>query len=118
MSVVAVKPYDFPARDVRGNFPHPLLYLGWEDHLLFCSPVALPIPSGMLFGDFIQQVLPGVYGAHPDFALIDWDKAEWFNSGQPWRPDPALSMEANGLGHKSVIRFRTPGLLGIEQSCS
>lgn len=38
MSVTALKPYHFPAKDVRENFPAPLLYIGWEDHLLFCFP--------------------------------------------------------------------------------
>ena len=83
MSVVAVKPYNFPAKDVRENFPAPLLYIGWEDHLLFCAPFAFPFPPGMRFGDIIAGVLPGVFGYHPDFAQIDWSKAEWFKSSQP-----------------------------------
>ncbi|MCI2810650.1 MULTISPECIES: phenol hydroxylase subunit P4 [Alcaligenaceae] len=118
MSVKALKPYEFPARDARANFPHPLLFLGWEDHLLFCSPVAMPMPSDMLFGDLVEKVLPGVYGMHPDFSKIDWDHVQWFKSGQQWMPDPAKSLEANGLGHKAVIRFRTSGLTGIGGSCS
>jgi phenol hydroxylase P4 protein len=43
---------------------------------------------------------------------------QWFKSGQPWTPDPAKSLEGNGLGHKDVIRFRTPGLTGIQGSFS
>ena len=31
MSVVAIAPYEFTPRDVRENFPAPLLYIGWED---------------------------------------------------------------------------------------
>lgn len=118
MSTVALQPYDFPAKDVRGNFPAPLLYIGWEDHLMFCAPHCLPLPPDMPFGALAAQVLPGVYGEHPDFARIDWSRAEWFKSGQPWTPDPAKSLADNGLGHKDVIRFRTPGLTGIAGSCS
>lgn len=118
MSVKALKPYDFPARDDRANFPHPLLFLGWEDHMLFCSPVAMPLPAEMPFGDLVGNVLPAVYGAHPDFSRIDWSQVQWFKSGQPWSPDPTQSLQANGLGHKSVVRFRTPGLSGIDGSCS
>ena len=118
MSVKALKPYEFPARDARANFPHPLLFLGWEDHLLFCSPVTLPLPEDMPFGDLVEKVLPGIYGAHPDFKQINWDTVQWFNSGQSWLPDPAKSLKENGLGHKSVIRFRTPGLTGINGSFS
>ena len=118
MSVTALYPYRFEAKDKRENFPAPLLYIGWEDHLLFCAPVCLPLPPDTPFGALATQVLPGVYGAHPDFACIDWSSVQWFKSGLPWTPDPALSLEGNGLGHKDVIRFRTPGLTGIEGSCS
>ena len=54
-----------------------------------------------------------MFGAHPDFAKVDWAKAEWFKSGQPWQPDMAKSLADNGLRHKDVIRFRTPGLTGL-----
>ena len=118
MSVTALKPYRFPAKDVRENFPAPLLYIGWEDHLMFCSPVALPLPPDMPFGALAQAVLPDVYGAHPDFARIDWSELLWFKSGQPWSPDASKSLADNGLTHKDVIRFRTPGLIGIQGSCS
>jgi len=118
MSVAAIKEYDFPAKDLRENFPAPLLYIGWEDHLLFCSPYCLPLPPDTPFGALAAAVLPDIYGYHPDFAQIDWDQVEWFKSGKPWQPDPARSLEANGLKHKDVIRFRTPGLTGIQGSYS
>jgi phenol hydroxylase P4 protein len=118
MSVVALKPYDFPMKDVRENFPAPLLFIGWEDHLLFCSPYALPLPAETPFGALATAVLPGIYGYHPDFAKIDWDQVEWLKSGQPFQPDPAKSLADNGLKHKDVIRFRTPGLNGIRGSYS
>lgn len=118
MSVVTLTAYDFPAKDVRGNFPAPLFYIGWEDHLMFCAPFCLPLPPDMPFGALATQVLPGVYGAHPDFSRIDWSQVAWFKSGQPWTPDPAKSLADNGLGHKDVIRMRTPGLNGIAGSCS
>lgn len=118
MSVVAVKEYDFPMKDVRENFPAPLLFIGWDDHLMFCSPYALPLPPDMPFGALATQVLPGIYGYHPDFARIDWSKVEWLKSGKPWQPDPAKSLAENGLVHKDVIRLRTPGLTGIQGSHS
>jgi phenol/toluene 2-monooxygenase (NADH) P4/A4 len=120
MSVVALKPgYTGTVADsedrVHGNR---LLYVGWEDHLLFCSSVCLPLPASMPFGALLSQVLPGVYGSHPDFEKIDWSQAEWFDSGKPFRPDPAKSLADNGLVHKSAIRFRVPGLTGIKGSFS
>ena len=118
MTVVAIGRYDVPARDLRENFPAPLLYIGWEDHLMVCAPVCLPLPPDMPFGALATAVLPGVYGEHPDFARIDWSTVQWLKSGQPWTPDPAKSLAENGLVHKDVIRFRTPGLTGIRGSFS
>jgi len=118
MSVVALKPYNFPAKDARENFPAPLLYIGWEDHLMICAPVCLPLPPDIPFGALPTAVLPGVYGYHPDFEQIDWEQVQWFKSGQPWTPDPAQSLADNGLKHKDVIRFRTPQLTGIKGSFS
>lgn len=118
MTVAAVKPYKFPPRDSVEKFPAPLLYIGWEDHLLFCAPHCLPLPPTMPFEALISQVLPGVYGYHPDFAKIDWSKVEWFKSGKPFTPDVSKSLAENGLKHKDVIRFRTPGLTGIKGSFS
>lgn len=118
MSVVAIGRYEFAPRDVRENFPAPLLYIGWDDHLLVASPVCLPLPPDMPFGALSTEVLPKVYGWHPDFARIDWDRVEWLKSGQPWTPNPARSLAENGLGHKDVIRLRTPGLTGLAGSHS
>lgn len=118
MSVTALYPYSYEAKDRRENFPAPLLYIGWDEHNMFCAPVCLPLPAETPFGALATNVLPGVYGAHPDFARIDWDSVQWLKSGQPWTPDPARSLAENGLGHKDVIRFRTPGLKGIQGSAS
>lgn len=119
MAVAAVKEYQFaPADSVDKFHGNQLLYIGWEDHLLFCAPFAFPFPPAMRFGDIIAGVLPGVFGYHPDFAQIDWSKVEWLKSGQPWQPDVEKSLAENGLKHKDLIRFRTPGLTGIKGSFS
>ena len=80
--------------------------------------MCLPLPAAMPFGALLSEVLPGVYGSHPDFERIDWTTVVWFDSGKPFVPDAAKSLADNGLVHKSAIRFRTPGLRGIEGSCS
>ena len=118
MAVKSIAPYEFEQKDTVDKFPAPLLYIGWEDHKMLCAPFCVPMPPTMKFGDLVQGALPGMYGAHPDFAKIDWGCVEWFKSGQPWTPDPAKSLQDNGLGHKDVIRFRTPGLTGIGGSFS
>ena len=116
MTVKSIAAYDFEPKDGVDKFPAPLLYIGWEDHKMFCAPFALPMPPATRFGDFVQGALPGMFGAHPDFKHIDWNKTEWFMSGKPFKPDLDKTMAENGVGHKSVIRFRTPGLNGIQGS--
>ena len=119
MAVAAVKEYDFEPADRLENFHGAqLLYVGWEDHLMFCAPFCLPLPPDTPFGALSAAVLPGIYGYHPDFAEIDWAKVEWLRSGQPFQPQLDKSLADNGLGHKAVIRFRTPGLTGIGGTCS
>jgi len=118
MSTAALYPYQFEPLDKPENFPAPLLFIGWEEHLMFCSPVCLPLPPDTPFSALTEKILPGVYGEHPDFAKIDWQQVQWFKSGKPWIPDSESSLQENGLGHKDVIRFHTPGLNGIDGTCS
>lgn len=119
MAVVAIKEYTFEPKDKLENFHgNQLLYIGWEDHLMFCAPYAFPFPPNMPFRAILDQVLPGVYGYHPEYAKVDWSKAEWSKSGKPWKPVFDQTLAENGLKHKDVIRFHTPGLTGIKGSCS
>ena len=120
MPVVALQPdYQAPAADSEEKFHgNRLLYVGWQQHLLFCSPICLPVPPSMPFGAFVSDVLPGLYGSHPDFASVDWSRVEWTDSGRPFKPDADKSLADNGLVHKSLLQFRTPGLNGIGASGS
>jgi phenol/toluene 2-monooxygenase (NADH) P4/A4 len=96
-----------------------LIYVGWEQHNMVAAPIALPLPAAMLFGDLIDKVLPTTaYAAHPDWPQIEWNKVEWLRSSEPFKPDWKKSLADNGLGHKALIRFRTPGLHGIAGSFS
>ncbi len=118
MAVAAIKPYAFPPADPVEKFPAPLLNIGWDEHLIFCAPLCVPLPPSLIFGDMLKGPLAGMYGYHPDFAQIDWSKTEWLKSSKPWQPDYNKSLADNGLKHKDLIRFRTPGLNGIKGSCS
>lgn len=114
MAVNALKDYpDRIADGVEKFHGAQLLFCGWDQHLMFCAPFAWALPPETLFSDFVEQVLPPAFGAHPDFAKIEWDKVEWLKSGQPWQPDFEKSLADNGLRHKDSLRMRTPGLTGI-----
>lgn len=93
-----------------------LLYIGWDHHTLFCAPFCWPFPPDMKFGDVVHGVMPGAFGYHPEFAQIDWATVTWLKSGRPFAPDFDRSLAENGIGHKDVLRFRTPGLNGLQGS--
>ncbi len=120
MSVVALKPgYTGEIKDRVENFHgKQLLYICWEDHLMYCSPMCIPVPPDLPFGALTAEIIPGLYAAHPDTVKIDWSNVVWLCSGQVFTPDPARSLTDNGLGHKALLCFRTPGLNGINGSCS
>lgn len=115
MSVTSIGKYEFEPLDKVENFHgNQLTYINWEHHLMFCSPVCLPLPPEMPFGALMNEVLPGVYAKHPDFASIDWTKVQWTLNGEEFTPDMDKNLAENGFGHKSLLRFWTPGLEGIK----
>lgn len=91
-----------------------VVYINWVDHLMFCSPLAFPLQPAMPFGVVLSDLLPQFYGIHPDWQKIDWSVARWELDRVPFTPDPAKSLQEHGVGHKSVLRFTTPGLTGID----
>lgn len=90
-----------------------VVYVHWERHLMFCAALALPLSPAMPFGALVTEVLPKLYGIHPDFAKIDWAGVSWTLDHEPWSPKLDKSLADNGIAHKSLVRFATPGLEGI-----
>lgn len=101
------------AQEFHGNH---LLYLCWDQHLMYSAPFCLPLPPTLPFGALVREVLPELYGEHPEFEQIDWQRVHWFNSQRRFHPDFGKSLEKQGLVHKSLLRFRTPALEGIAQT--
>ena len=120
MSVIAIAPgYHGEMKDSVDRFHgQQLLNVLWEDHLLFAWPMCVPLPPQMPFAALVSQVLPGIFGSHPDFARIDWATVEWRIGLRPFTPDPERGLADNGLVHKALLRFRTPGLRGIGGTCN
>jgi phenol/toluene 2-monooxygenase (NADH) P4/A4 len=117
MTVAALANYCFPSRDVAANFLQPLLYVAWDEHMMFCAPLAVLLDGQTKFSQVRDDLLPRLYGEHPDFSRIDWARVQWFQSSRIFTPQPSQSMATQGFKHKSVLRFRTPGLEGIRGSC-
>ena len=119
MPVVALDDYPLRVADAHDKFHGAqLLFVGWDQHLMFCAPFAWALPPAMPFRDLVEQVFPSAFGAHPDFGRIDWSTVAWLKSGGPWIPDFDSTLAENGLRHKDSLRFRTPGLDGIGGSGS
>jgi phenol hydroxylase P4 protein len=120
MPVVSVRPgYRGEVKDRESLFHgNRVVYFNWEKHLMFCSPVAFPLPPSMPFAAVVEEVLPKHWGLHPDFARIDWAKARWTLDGAPFVPDPAKTLDELGVKHKSVLRLTTPGLDGYRGSAT
>jgi phenol hydroxylase P4 protein len=117
MAVTAIKEYIGENKDSADKFRGAnLTYVGWDRHLMFCAPFCFPLPPDMPFGDLVEKVMPGAFGAHPDWAKIDWSTVKWLKSGKPFEPDFKKSLAENGLGFKDALRFITPGLNGIKGS--
>ena len=95
-----------------------VLYVGWDHHLMFCAPVAFPVPPEMPFGKVVEELIPGAFSLHPEFDQVDWENVQWHLNGESFTPDPAATLAEQGIDHKSVLRFATPGLNGIKGSRS
>ena len=111
MPVTAIRDYPAIVRDGVENFHgNTLVFIGWDEHITVSSAMAFPLPAGMPFGALVAEVIPAAYGPDPDFGAIEWDKVEWLLDNARFAPDMEKSLEENGIGHKSLLRFRTPGL--------
>ncbi len=79
--------YPMRQRDSEDKFyGKRLIFLSWENHLMYAAPFCVPLPPSLPFGALVRDVLPMLYGEHPEFEAIDWHRAHWFNSKQALHP--------------------------------
>lgn len=116
MTVNALYPdYQGNVRDAESNFHGGrIVYISWDRHLMFTNPYAFLVQPEMKFGDFINTMMASAYASHPDWEKINWAEVVWYRGGTMFKPDPAATFAENGVGHKTALRFSTPGLDGIE----
>lgn len=111
MSVVSRKEYIGVPRDRVENFNgNQLVYVGWDNHLLFASAFLLFVSPESTFRDLVKNNVVPLIAADPDAEKIDWDNVSWLNGNKPWAPDWDATLAENGVGHKSLVRFQTPSL--------
>ncbi|MDR2839440.1 MAG: phenol hydroxylase subunit P4 [Azonexus sp.] len=116
MAVASTKPYIGVSRDSVANFNgKQIVYVCWDHHLLFASTLMFCVEPEMQLGDFLRDTVKPLLESDPDCAALDFGQAEWKKAKTAWTPDFNTSLAANGIRHKELLRFHTPGLnsLGI-----
>ena len=83
---------------------------------MFCAALAFPLPPEMPFAAITGELLPQFYAPHPDFTQVDWSTVRWTLDGVEFVPQPDVAIGEQGIGHKSLLRFWTPGLSGLGES--
>lgn len=110
MAVKSIGPYVGVSRDVQANFNgKQIVYVCWEQHLLFAAPLMLVVEPGMRFADFLAQVVGPLIQADPDAEGLDLATVEWVKNRGAWTPKLDASLADNGIVHKEQLVFRTPG---------
>lgn len=114
MPVRAITPdYKGEVKDRIENFHgNQLVYVGWDQHLMFCAAFAYPLPPEMPFRALRDEVMPEAFSLHPEWQKIDWNQTTWLLDGQPFEPRLDASLKEQGVSHKSLLRFQTPALNG------
>lgn len=114
MPITALDGYVDIELDAVENFHgNQVVYIDWDKHRLYCAALAFPLPPAMPFAALVQDVIPGSWGTHPLFSSIDWDAVKWILDDEEFTPVMDASLADNGIGHKSLLRFVTPGDEGI-----
>ena len=114
MTIKALADYQFKSRDALENYQgRQLLYINWEQHRMFSRPFVIALPSDTPFAVIIDKYITDCFSYHPDFAHIDWSVVVWRNGTSVFAPQRDKTLAENGIGHKDLIRFTTPGLNGI-----
>jgi phenol/toluene 2-monooxygenase (NADH) P4/A4 len=77
-----------------------------DPQLWFCSAATFRAPKAMTWGDFRAGMVDGWCGGDPDYdptSAYDWRLFD-----EPFEPDPAKTLAELGIGHKTLVQFRTP----------
>ncbi len=102
-------------KDAVENFHgNQLVYIHWDNHNLFTAALAFPLPPEMPFGALLEEVIPSIFSAHPEYEKVKWDNVNWILDDEDFTPDTSASLKDNGFGHKSLLRFITPDLNGVK----
>lgn len=107
MTVKAIGPYDFPARDRQELFGDgQLVNVLWEGNIFLCSAACFRVPTSMPWSDFKSQMIDPWASGDPDYE--PHRATQWRRDDEPIDPGPQQTLAELGVPHKGLIRFRVP----------
>lgn len=106
VSVRAMAPYEFPSADRQEVFGEDqLVYVHWRGNPLFCAAAAFRAPQAMPFEQFVEAMVDPWAGSDPSYTPTA--PKHWELDGQPFTPEAGRGLRDQGVGHKSLVIFRT-----------
>jgi phenol/toluene 2-monooxygenase (NADH) P4/A4 len=104
MAVRAIGEYDFPSRSRQELYgDDQLVHVWWRDNPWFCAAACFRAPKAMTWSDFRAAMVDPWASCDPDFdATADF---RWTVDDQPVHPAGDQTLEALGVGHKSLVSF-------------
>jgi phenol hydroxylase P4 protein len=103
MAVRSIGAYKFPSRSRQELYgADQLVHVWWRGNLWFVAAACFRAPKAMTWGDFIAGLVYPLFGCDPDFDPAT-AKFTWTIDDQPVDPAADQSLEALGVGHKSLL---------------
>lgn len=104
MAVRSIGEYDFPSRSRQELYgDDQLVHLWWRDNPWFCAAACFRAPKAMTWGDFRAAMVDPWASCDPDFDPAT--EFRWTIDDQVVTPSDDKTLEALGVGHKSLVAF-------------
>jgi phenol hydroxylase P4 protein len=104
MAVRSIGEYDFPSRSRQELYgDDQLVHLWWRDNPWFCAAACFRAPKAMTWGDFRAAMVDPWASCDPDFDPTT--VFSWSIDDQRVTPSDEETLEALGVGHKSLVAF-------------
>lgn len=106
MAVKALYDYSYPSRSRQELYGDDLLVsVEWAGNVFLCAPVCVRVPAAMGWAEFKAGVVDPWAAADPSYdpsAITGW-----LLDGSALDAADGASLADAGVGHKSLITFRT-----------
>ncbi len=105
MTVRAIAPYDFPSRSRQELYgDDQLVHVWWRDNGWFAAAACFRAPRAMTWAEFRSAMVDPWASADPDFDPSA--EYRWTVDGEPVEPAGDQTLQALGVGHKSLVAFQ------------